>query len=54
MKDVSKLIDLGLSIVAIILVCLYIGHKTNNYLLWIIVGIVLSLCYLFSYIVKKL
>lgn len=53
MKDVYDLLSLGITISGIIIVCLIIGNKLNNLLLWIIIGIVISLLYLFKFMVKK-
>lgn len=53
MKDLVSFINLGLTIVGIILICLFIGNKTNNMVLWIIIGIAVSLLYLLRFMVKK-
>lgn len=54
MKDIGRFINLGFTIVSIILICLYIGYKTNNYVLCIIVGVGMALFYLLSFLVKKI
>ena len=53
MKDIAKFINLGFTISGIIVFCLYLGHRFSNYVLWIIIGIILSLLYLFSDLLKR-
>ena len=53
MKDIGKLLNLGFTITTIILICLYIGYKINNYILMIIAAIVIALFYLMSFVVKE-
>ena len=53
MKDISKFLNLGFTISGIIVFCLYLGYRFSNYILWIIIGITLSLSYLFVGLLKR-
>lgn len=47
-RDISKFINLGFTISGIIVFCLFLGHKFDNLVLWIIIGVMSSLVYLFK------
>ena len=53
MRDIGKFINLGFTISGIIVFCLYLGYKFNNFILWIVVGVISSLAYLFTYLLRK-
>jgi len=53
MKEISKVITLGSSIIGIVLLFTFIGYKLDKIALFIIVGFVLAILYMFKEVFRK-
>jgi len=52
MKTITKIISLGFTIILIVSLSTYVGYKTNQMTIGIIIGFVMALAYLIKEVIK--